>query len=84
MFDLPRDTVYDHSLAVMKELGVVKLEDRGHGLIKGEVRDVNVTVTVKPLTRRTVELKVRGRNDLFMPNVDTAQDVYNAIAARLQ
>ena len=83
VFDLSQDHVYDQSLAVVKEMGAVKVEDRLHGLIKAEVQEVHMTVTVKPLTKRTVELKVRGHSDLWMPKVDVAQEVFNKIAERL-
>ena len=83
VFDLPSEHVYDQSLAVAKEMGVVKLDDRSHGLLKAEVQDVDVTITVKPLTKKTIELKVRGRNHLWMPKVDVAQEVYNKIVERL-
>jgi len=83
VFDLPKEHVYDQSLAVVKEMGMVTLEDPRHGLIKAEVQDVNVTITIKQLTKRTVELKVRARNHLWMPKVDVAQEIYSKIIERL-
>ncbi|MBI4342055.1 MAG: DUF3568 family protein [Candidatus Omnitrophica bacterium] len=83
VFDLPKHVVYDRSLEVVKELGTVTLEDRVHGQIKAQVQDVNVTITVKPLTKKSVQLIVRGRSDLWMPKVDTAQEVYSKIIERL-
>ena len=82
-YDLPMDRVYRESLGVVKEMGQVTLEDPKRGLIKAQVNDINVTITVKPLTRRTVELKVKARSDLLMPKVETAQEIYNRIASRL-
>jgi hypothetical protein len=32
---------------------------------------------------KTVELKVKARNDLLMPKADVAQEVYNKLASRL-
>ena len=83
VFDLPQEVVYDRSLAVAKEMGVVTSEDRAHGRLKAEIQDVNVTITVKPLTKKTVQLIVKGRSDLFMPKVDVAQEVYTKIIERL-
>lgn len=83
VFDLPREVVYDRSLTVAKEMGVVTVEDRAHGYLKAEIQDVNVTITVKPLTKRTVQLIVKGRSHLFMPKVDVAQEVYTKIIERL-
>ena len=82
-YDLPMNRVYRESLSVIKEMGQVTLEDPKRGLIKAQVNDINVIITVKPLTRRTVELKVKARSDLLMPKVETAQEVYNRIASRL-
>lgn len=82
-FDLPKDAVYEHSVAVAKEMGMITLADRVHGIIKAQVQDVNVTITVKPLTKRTVQLIVKGRNDFLMPKVDVAQEVYTKILERL-
>ncbi|MDP3723994.1 MAG: DUF3568 family protein [Candidatus Omnitrophota bacterium] len=83
VLDLPKEHVYDHALAVAKEMGMVALEDRAHGHIKAEIQDVNVTITVKPLTKKTVQLVVQGRNDFLMPKVDVAQEVYTKILERL-
>ena len=83
VLDLSNDHVYEQSLAVAKEMGAVTLEDRVHGRIKADVQNVNVTITIKPLTKRTVELKVQARSDLWMPKVDTAQEVYTKIIEHL-
>lgn len=83
VFELPQERVYEESVAVAKEMGAIQIEDRAHGLIKAEVRDVVITITVKPLTKQTVELKVKGRNHLLMPKVDVAQEVYAKIAEHL-
>ena len=83
VFDVPREQVYAQSLATVQEMGLVKLEDRIHGLIKADVQDAHVTITIKQVTKNTVELTLRGRNSLLMPKVDVAQDVYSKIIAHL-
>ncbi|MCM8794603.1 MAG: DUF3568 domain-containing protein [Candidatus Omnitrophica bacterium] len=80
-YDLPFDRVYRASLTVVKQMGHVTLEDDKRGVIKGNVNDANVMVTVKQLTPKTVELKVKARN--VMPKIEIAQDVYNRINSRL-
>ena len=82
-FDLPKETVFRHSAAVAKEMGLVTLEDSARGQLHVKIQDANVVITVKPLTRRTVELKVKARNSLLMPEIETAQAVYNKIVERL-
>lgn len=82
-YDLPRDVVYRASLSTIKEMGQVLVEDARHGLIRAKVGDVNVMMTVTPMTKRAVELKVKARNALLMPSLDIAQEVYNKINERL-
>ena len=83
VFDLPQDQVYEQSLVTAKEMGLVKFEDRVNGRIKAEIQEADVTITVKPLTRRTVELNVRARDKFVVPKVDIAQEVYTKIIERL-
>ena len=79
VFDVSGSQLYDKSLAVANEMGAVTLEDRVHRLIKADVEDVNITIGIKQLTKRTVELRVQGRNRWLMPKVDVAQAVYSKI-----
>lgn len=83
-FDLSQGRVFDRSLKVLKEMGQVTEQDEKNGLIKGKVKDVDVTVTVQPVTKKTVELEVKARNKFKMPAVDVAQEVYNKIDERLK
>ncbi len=82
-FDRSKSEVYAHSLAVAEDAGFVTSDDASHGVIKLKIQNTNVTITVKQLTRKTVELKVSARNTLLMPEIDVAQEVYNKIFARL-
>ena len=82
-FDLPKDFVYRNSLTVAKEVGFITVEDAAHGLIQMKVGEANVTITVKPITKRSVELKVKARNQLLLPEIDVAQTVYTKIIQRL-
>lgn len=83
-FDMPRDRVFRESLSVAKEMGRITLEDAKNGKIQADVKDVDITITVRQLTKKTVELKVKGRNKYKMPAVDVAQEVYNKIAENLK
>ena len=82
-FDLSPDFVFKQSLAVVDEVGLIKTEDEKHGVIKAKVEDADVTITIRPLTKKTVELKVKARNELLMPKIGVAQDVYNRIIEKL-
>ena len=80
-YDLPPAAVFRHALAVAKEMGEVTLEDPKNGVIKAKIMETNVTITVKPVSSRTVELKGKARN--VMPKVEAAQEVYGRIVQRL-
>lgn len=82
-FDTSVKRAFRASLAVLDELGDITVQDQEHGLIRGQVQDVNVTITIKPVTKKTVEVTVKARNDLLLPKVDIAQDVHSRIAKRL-
>ena len=81
-FDLPMDQVFQASLAVANQMGHVNEQDSVHGLIRANISDVRVTITIKQLTKSTVELKVTARS--IMPKVAVAQEVYNKISERLR
>ena len=82
-FDLSKEAIYQESLGVAKQMGFVTVEDPQHGTIKLKIGEANVTITVRPLTRRSTELKVRARNAFMMPEIDIAQQVYNKIIEHL-
>jgi len=83
-FDLPMSHVFQVSREVVENQGLILLEDARRGLIKAEVAGANVTVTVKPVSPRTVELQVKARSDVLLPKIEVAQAVYNKIFERLQ
>ncbi|HEX9781012.1 MAG TPA: hypothetical protein VGB20_07350 [bacterium] len=62
---------------------MIETEDEARGIIRATVKDAKVTITVKPVTRETVQLKVRARRMTILPSVQTAHEVYFAITDRL-
>ena len=84
LFDLPAETIFRVSRDVVAEEGVITVEDSRNGLIKATTAGANVTVTVKPVTKRTVELKVKARDSWLFPKVDIAQEIYTKILGRLE
>ncbi len=78
-FEMTKPDLYARSRAVAQELGLITAEDSRGGIIRAKIQDANVTISVKPLTRKSVELKVKARNSFMMPEVDVAQAVYNKI-----
>ena len=81
--DLPLSHVYRVSREVVREVGLVSVEDESNGLIRATVEGVNVTVTVKRVSEQTVQLTVKARNQLLMPKIGVAHTVYNRIIQRL-
>ena len=75
------------SVAVGREIvaaqGLITVEDARNGLLKATVEGATVTVTVKPVTKKTVELRVKARDHVLVPKVDVAQAVYTKILERL-
>lgn len=82
-FDLSPDALFQESLAVANDMGLVSVEDEAHGVIRMAIDHTTVTITIRPMTRRATELKVKARNQFFMPKIDVAQSVYNRIIDRL-
>ena len=82
-FDLPKDQIFRQSSAVAHAVGFVTAEDDKRGLITLKIGDTSVTITVKPMTKHSVELKVKARNQVFLPQIDIAQSVYNKIIEKL-
>ncbi|MFH1857382.1 MAG: DUF3568 family protein [Candidatus Omnitrophota bacterium] len=79
-----KDRVFQSSLAAAREMGQVVLEDAKTGIIQAKVEDTDVTITVKPLTAKTVELEVKARNKFKMPALDVAQRVHDNIDDRVK
>ncbi len=82
-FDMSQERLYARSLEVAKQMGFVTAEDARHGTIEVKIQDTNVKITVTPLTKKSVELKVKARNTLLMPEINIAQSVYNKIIEKL-
>ena len=82
-FEFPMDHVYRVGREVIGDMGLVTTEDAGRGVIRAEVQGVHVTLTVRRISERFVELKVKARNQFLMPRIGVAQAVYNRIVQRL-
>ena len=74
-----KEAVYRKSLEVASKAGQVTLEDARRGIIELTTPEaVKVRITLKQLTTRTVELRVKARKNM-LPKVDVAQDLYGKI-----
>ena len=81
--DRSPEEVFQASLQAARELGQVTGESRQNRLIRLRIDNVNVRITVRPMTQRTVQIKIRARNQFLMPRVAVAGEVYAKIKERL-
>ena len=82
-FDLPAGEVFRASRDVVRAAGLVTTEDERHGTLKAVVQGADVTVTVTPVSRKTVELRVKARDHVLLPKIEIAQSLYTQILDRL-
>jgi hypothetical protein len=81
-FDLSQDHVYGVSRSVIKQIGLITVEDARHGRLQADVEGASITITITPVSEKTVKLKVKARKFL-MPKFSVAEHVYNRILERL-
>lgn len=81
-FDLSQAHVYGVSRKVVRDIGLITEEDERRGRLRADVEGATVTVTVTPVSDKTVKLKVKARK-LFMPKLSVAENVYNRVLERL-
>jgi len=78
------DRVWTAAREVVIKEGFIKLEDRAHGTMEGEVRKSEVKISVAELTEKTVRLRVKARKVYrVVPDLDLANELYNKILRKL-
>jgi len=84
LMDKKYDTVWKASTNVLREKGLVTLEDKNAGKIEAEVEGSSVTVSVENTTPKTIRLRVKARRakNVF-PDMKRAQAVFNDIMQEL-
>ena len=79
------DTNYSRAWKVayntIKEMGIVKVQDKDAGKIEATVQESAVEAKVIPLTSRTVRIQVKARKNL-LPNMDLAMMIINKINSK--
>lgn len=81
---VPKSQAYRVSREVVADNGLIMSEDEANGVIKATVHGANLTVKIKQVTERSVEVKVSARNQLLMPKLDVAQRIFHTIMEQLQ
>lgn len=84
--EIAKDTSYDKAWSVtektIKDMGMIKLQDRKAGKIEATVEDSQIEAHVTQITPKTVKVRVKARKNYF-PNVDLAMKIVNKINEKL-
>ncbi|MFH1406808.1 MAG: DUF3568 family protein [Candidatus Omnitrophota bacterium] len=72
--DKPYEEVWTRSIAVLKDMGTMIVEDKIRGKAEAIIEEAHVWVTVKEVTERTTELKVKARKN-WLPKVELAHKI---------
>jgi len=84
-FDKGLDQVWKASREVLMQEGFIRLEDRAHGQIEGEVKKSDVKIEAFQVSGKTVRLRVKARKSYkLVPNIDLANELYNKIFHKLE
>ncbi len=82
-FNVTMDKAYDTGLQVLKQVGVVKRENKSDGIISAVVNGVNVTFKLKKLNNTTTEITVSARK-LGFPKLEIASGIIYQITDKLK
>lgn len=83
-FDKPFDRVYKASREVLTYEGFIRKEDRPKGILEAEVRKSEVRVTVRQITEKTVQLRIKARKAYkVLPDPELANELYNKVFKKL-
>lgn len=82
-FETSQDRLFDAAVAVLQQKGAVNLQDRQMGAIEAEVEQSKVKVRLEKVTDGTVKVTIKARNQLLLPNISLAQDIYTALVKAL-
>lgn len=81
--DRDYDAVWDSSVEVVSLIGVIVERSDDAGMLLAKVQGNKVTVTVTPMSTKTIKLSVKARK-AFLPKITVAQDVYIKIVSHLE
>ena len=84
-WDKSKDRVWSASREVMMQEGFIRLEDKLHGHIDGEVRKSQVEIQITQISQKTVQIRVKARKGYkLLPDMDVANDLYNKIYQKIK
>ena len=81
----PLDKVWSASRDIMMYEGFIRLDDKMHGKIEGEVRKSQVDILVTRATEKTIRIQVKARKDYkLLPDPGLANELYNKIYQKIK
>lgn len=81
--DRDYEAVWDSSVEVVSLIGVILERSDDAGMLLAKVQGNKVTVTVTPMSTKTIKLSIKARK-AFLPKITVAQDVYIKIVSHLE
>ena len=82
-FKLGLDRVYSEALKVIKQMGEVKSEDRGSGIIQGKVNGADITAKVESTTGKKTTVTVSARQ-MLIPKREIADGIIYQLKKKLK
>ena len=77
------EELYESALKIVGIMGQIKAKSKVAGEISATIAGTDVKVTIVPINTQTARIRVKARK-LFLPKIQTAQDVYQKIIEHLQ
>ena len=82
-FSVDFDTVFKTSLEVMQQMGKVKKEDKGNGVIKGKVSGADVTLKLEKQDNGNMQVTISARQ-FMLPKPEIAGGILHQISEKLK
>src|SRR5262249_4438333 len=70
------------SSKVIKQMGIVTVENQKKGKIETNVRDAKINIMIVEITPKTIRVEVKARKDM-LPQMDLANEILNKIHDQL-
>lgn len=84
-FDKKMDQVWKAAREVLMHEGFIRLEDKPHSFLEGEVRKSTVKIELLQVSEKTVRIRVKARKGHnLLPDPDLANQLYNKIFHKLE
>ena len=77
------EELYESAVKVVSIMGQIQAKSKVAGEISAMIAGADVKVTIVPINTQTARIRVKARK-LFLPKIQTAQDVYLKIIEQLK